>query len=80
MTAEDINRKMIEIINEYTGLEPEEINDDLSIQGDLALNSFQLIALTGSMEETFNIQVEENDMMGFEVLGDVKNYLYSKVL
>ena len=80
MTAEDINRKLIEIINEYTGLEPEEINDDLSIQGDLALNSFQLIALTGSMEETFKIQVHENDRMGFEVLGDVKNYLYSKVL
>lgn len=80
MTAEDINRKLIEIINEYTGLEPEEINDELSIQGDLALNSFQLIALTGSMEDTFNIKVEENDMMGFEVLGDVKKYLYSKVL
>lgn len=66
------------IVSEYTGIRESEIHPDLSLRGDMALDSFQIIAMISSIEYEFGIVIPESDMMEFDVLQDVADFIESQ--
>ncbi len=70
----DIER-LKSIINEYTGIPVNEINADMSLRGDMALDSFQIIAMIASIENEFHINIPEFDIVEFETLKDLADYI-----
>lgn len=61
-----------EILSKYTD---EEITPQSSIIGDLALTSFDLVAIVAEFEDEFDIEVEDRDVMGFVTVQDILDYL-----
>lgn len=70
--------QVIGIIAQYLSVPEEDIGPNASLQSDVGLNSLDIINLIVEFEETFNIQIEEADIRGFQTVNDLVNYVASK--
>ena len=57
--------KIIEILKELSGLEEVKAEDHL--RDNLALDSFQMVALVITIEDTFQIELEESDLNPYQL-------------
>lgn len=64
-----------EIISEYTGVEPKDIDDKMSLSGDIGLDSFSLISMICEIENNFNVNIPESEISKFQTLTDLYQYL-----
>lgn len=64
-----------EIISEYTGAEPQDIDDRMSLSGDIGLDSFSLISMICDIEKSFNVNIPESEIPKFQTLSDLYLYL-----
>ncbi len=55
-----------------------EITPESELTNDLGINSLELADLVCICEETFHIEVEDDDLRGFITVGDVVAYLEEK--
>ena len=60
-------------------VEEDKITLDAELSGDLGINSIELAELVMRCEETFTIDIDDNDIHNFVTVGDVVNYLESAV-
>lgn len=67
--------KLKEIISEYTGVEPKDIDDKMSLSGDIGLDSFSLISMICDIENSFNVNIPESEIPKFQTLNDLYHYL-----
>lgn len=66
----NIEEKVKEILFELSG--EEFIENDSSLQGDIALDSLMMVTMLVEIEEAFGIELDEADMNPFD-LGTVQN-------
>lgn len=64
-----------EIISEYTGVEPKDIDDKMSLSGDIGLDSFSLISMICDIETSFNVNIPESEISKFQTLTDLYQYI-----
>ena len=69
--------KLATIIADQLGIEENGITEDTTLE-DLGADSLALVELVMSVEEEFNIQIEDEDMEKFKTVGDVLDYIESK--
>lgn len=74
-----ITDKIKDIVSEYSGMEKEEIKEDLSLRSSIALNSFQLLSMISDIEDSFDIEISEYKIADFITLGDLENYVAEMV-
>ncbi|MDA8127012.1 MAG: acyl carrier protein [Deltaproteobacteria bacterium] len=75
MTLED---KVISIIMEQLDVTREECVPEASFIDDLGADSLDLVELIMEMEETFDIQIADNDLEKIRSVKDVLAYLKAK--
>lgn len=68
--------KVKEIISKYT--EVENITEDLSLTNDLALTSLDVVSMVGDFEDSFDIEIADEDVMQIKTVGDILGYLKKK--
>lgn len=61
----NIEEKVKEILCELSG--EESIENDTSLQGDLALDSLMMVTMLVEIEEAFGIELDEADMNPFDL-------------
>ncbi len=66
-----------ELLIEEFQVEEDKITLDAELSGDLAINSIELAELILRCEETFGIEIQEDEMHKFVTVGDVVEYLNS---
>lgn len=64
-----------EIISEYVGVPAQDINENMSLVGDIGLDSFGIISLLCSIEDAFNVKIPDYELSNFQTFSDVTNYL-----
>ncbi|MBQ8321993.1 MAG: acyl carrier protein [Clostridia bacterium] len=64
---------------EELNVNPDSITMEAELSGDLGINSLELADLVYACEEKFNVVIEDEDLHNFNTVGDVVNYLESKV-
>jgi len=69
--------KLKNIISEYSGIPASNIKDDMSIVGDISIDSFGLISLLCNIEDEFEVSIPENELSKFQTLKDLSSYLAS---
>lgn len=62
------------LVDEFQ-VEEDKITLDAELSGDLAINSIELAELILRCEETFGIDIQEDEMHKFVTVGDVVEYL-----
>ena len=67
--------KLKEIICNYVEVDPADIKPESRFIDDLGFNSYDFMSLLGELEETFEIQVDEQEVMKLHTVEDAVNYL-----
>ena len=70
--------RIIEILAEYTDIDPADITENSEIIKDLAINSLDIMEAVTAMEEAFDIEVPDRDISKFGTVGDIVEYLNGK--
>ena len=67
--------KLSKIIADQLGMEQSSITNTTSLRDDLQADSLDIVEIIMSIEEEFNIQVDDDDALGFKTVGDVVAYI-----
>lgn len=68
-----------EIITMYADIDPDEINENSSLRSDLGLNSLVLMNMIVEVEDHYDIEIPEEDILNFDTIGDVIEYLENAI-
>ncbi|MGL4590078.1 MAG: acyl carrier protein [Mycoplasmatales bacterium] len=74
----DIQEKVIEIICDVLGQEPENVKLDSDIRNDLDGDSIDFADVVMSLEEELDIEIPEEDLKDVKLVGDLVDYLKGK--
>ncbi|MEG1429938.1 MAG: acyl carrier protein [Oscillospiraceae bacterium] len=75
-----IQEKLIAMIAEQFGVEPETVTLDTSFEGDLGADSIDLVELSMALEEEFSIdEMDEDDVATISTVGDLLKYVQAKL-
>ncbi len=66
-----------EIICQYVDVEEEKITEDARFMEDLGFNSFDFMSLVGEVEERYDIEVEEREVVQIRTVKDAMDYISS---
>lgn len=64
-----------EIICEYVEVEPEKITEESRFIEDLGFNSYDFMSMVGEIEEKFDIEVEEREVIKVKTVADAIHYI-----
>ena len=77
---QDIFDRMQKIISDQFSVDPDEITTETSFEADLGADSVDLVELSMSLEEEFDIdEMGEEDIASIHNVGDLVNYLQGKL-
>jgi len=75
-TTED---RVAEIILEQLGITKEEIVPEASFIDDLGADSLDIVELVMAMEETFDIEIPDDDAEKIQTIGDAFSYVKERL-
>lgn len=64
-----------EIICQYVDVAPEKITGDSRFMEDLGFNSYDFMSLVGEVEEKYDIEVEEREVVQIKTVKDAMDYI-----
>lgn len=67
--------KLVEIICNYVDVEPEKITPDSRFMEDLGFTSFDFMSMLGEIEDTFDIEVDETEVVKIRTVGEAVDYI-----
>lgn len=70
---EDFKKKL----SEYVDTPIDEITEDSRFIEDLGLNSFEFMSLLGDLEEEYDVEVEEDEILNIKTVGEAVKYIES---
>ena len=66
-----------DIICEYVDVKPEQITEEARFMEDLGFNSYDFMSMVGEVEEAFDIEVEEREVVNIKTVKDAMEYIQS---
>ena len=66
-----------EIICQYVDVDAEKITEDARFMEDLGFNSYDFMSLVGEIEEKYDIEVEEREVVQIKTVKDAMDYISS---
>lgn len=67
--------KLKEIIAEYVEVDGSTITEESRFMEDLGFNSYDFMAMIGEIEETFDVEVEEREVVNVKTVGEAVAYI-----
>ena len=67
------------LVADHLGVDIGEVTPDASILDDLGADSLDVVELVMSLEDTFDIEVEDDDVEGMRTIGDIQQYVIGHV-
>jgi acyl carrier protein len=75
----NLEERVTNIIVEQLGATKEEIVPEASFIDDLGADSLDIVELVMAMEETFDIEIPDDDAEKIQTIGDAVSYLKDKL-
>ncbi len=67
--------KLVEVICNYVEVEPENVKPDSRFMEDLGFTSFDFMSMLGELEDTFDVEVEEQEAAKIRTVEEAVAYL-----
>jgi acyl carrier protein len=67
------------LVAEQLGVDSAELNSEANILEDLGADSLDVVELVMAIEETFDIEINDEDAESMRTLGDVEKYVAGRV-
>ena len=71
--------KVQKILAEQLELDADEITMDSSLVEDLGIDSLDFVDIVMSLEDEFDTEFPEEDMVGIKTVGDIVKYIEDKI-
>ncbi|EQB89829.1 acyl carrier protein [Clostridium punense] len=71
--------KVKKVIADQLSMEVEEVNLESTFTDDLGVDSLEIFEIVMSLEEEFEIEIPNEDIENIKTIGDIVNYVKSKV-
>lgn len=68
-----------EMIKEFVEVDDEKITMDARMIEDLGFNSYDLMCLVGEIEERYDVEVDEKDVVNLHTVGEIVEYMKSQI-
>lgn len=72
-----IFNKVKDILEEYIDIDMEEITLETRLAEDLGINSYEFMSIIGAVEEEFDVEVDEKDILKLVTIADLLDYISS---
>ena len=79
MDKKEIQGKIIEIVAEQLDRDEDDIDESMSFSEDLNADSLDIVELVMRMEETFDLEIEDDDAAKIQTVGDAINYAVDRL-
>ncbi|BCA53627.1 Acyl carrier protein [Nitrospira sp. KM1] len=79
MSDREILQKIIQALAEYLRRDPSSIDETFHLRDDLGLDSMAVIELLYKIEETFNLQIPDQDLPALTTVGAVSAYVQKRL-
>lgn len=66
-----------EIICQYVDVDADKITEDARFMEDLGFNSYDFMSLVGEVEEKYDIEVDEREVVQIKTVKDAMDYISS---
>ena len=67
--------KLVSIICNYVEVGPENIHPESRFMEDLGFTSFDFMSMLGEVEDEFDVEVEQSEVMNIRTVGEAVDYL-----
>ena len=67
--------KFKNIVAQYSNVAPEEIKNNMRFREDLGFSSLDFMSFLGELEDTFDIELEESEVMKIVTIGEALELL-----
>ncbi len=75
----NLDQRLVELVAEQLGISPEEAVPEAAFIDDLGADSLDIVELVMAMEETFDIEISDEDAEKIQTIGSAISYLRGKV-
>ena len=75
-------QEILQVVKEQLverGVEADKVTPEADLQGDLGLDSLDVVELTTGIEERFGIEIPDSDLEGLATVEDATNLIQEKV-
>jgi len=79
LVSNSVKEQVRALVCEQLGVDGAELTSEANILEDLGADSLDVVELVMAIEETFDIEVPDEDAEGMRTLGDVEKYVTSRV-
>ena len=62
--------KLIEVICRYVDIDPSKLSAETNIRSELGLNSLELVNIAVAIEDEFEVEIPDREVMNIETLAD----------
>lgn len=62
--------KLIEVICRYVDIDPAKLSAETNIRSELGLNSLELVNIAVAIEDEFEVEIPDREVMNIETLAD----------
>ncbi len=78
MTNEEIFEKVKKVVIEQLGVEADKVKNETVFADDLGMDSLDVVEFIMALEETFDIEIPDEDAEKMKTIEDTVNYISSK--
>ena len=71
----DHKQEFLEIVAKYCDKEPSEITEDMRFREDLGFNSLSFMTSLGDLEDTFDVELDEEEAIRITTIGEALDYM-----
>lgn len=72
-------KEFLEIVAKYSDKKPDEITPEMKFRDDLGFSSLTFMTFLGDLEDTFDIELEEEEALKITTIGEALDYLATLV-
>ena len=71
----DHKQEFLEIVAKYCDKDASEITEDMRIREDLGFNSLSFMTFLGDLEDTLDVELEEDEALRITTIGEALEYM-----
>ncbi len=71
----DHKKEFLELVAKYCDKDVSELTDDMRFREDLGFNSLSFMTFLGDLEDTFDIELDEENALTITTIGEALKYL-----
>ena len=79
MSNRDVTQQIVAALANYLKRDPGTIEPEHHLRDDLGLDSMAVIELLYKIEETFDLQIPDQDLLGLTTVGAVAHYVQHRL-